>query len=56
MARRVDLGDPGAGIGRGDRHATTTALVAAIGVLPVRETTFQPLDPGSTQADEVPRR
>jgi MFS transporter, MHS family, proline/betaine transporter len=37
-------------------YATTMALVAAIGVLPMRETAFQPLDAGSPQADEVARR
>jgi hypothetical protein len=34
-------------------YATTMALVAAIGILPMRETAFQPLDAGSPQADDV---
>src|SRR5918999_5518029 len=37
-------------------YATTVTLVAAIGVLLLRETAFQPLDVGSPQADEVARR
>jgi MFS transporter, MHS family, proline/betaine transporter len=37
-------------------YATTMALVAAIAVLPMRETAFQPLDAASRQVDEVARR
>ena len=37
-------------------YATTVTLVAAIGVLLMRETAFQPLAAGSPQADEVARR
>jgi hypothetical protein len=36
-------------------YATTMTLVAAIGVLLMRETAFQPLDASSPQADEVAR-
>jgi MFS transporter, MHS family, proline/betaine transporter len=37
-------------------YATAMALVAAIGVLLMRETAFEPLDAGSPQADKVGRR
>ena len=37
-------------------YATTMTLVAAIAVLLIRETAFQPLDAGSPRADEVVRR
>jgi MHS family proline/betaine transporter-like MFS transporter len=37
-------------------YATTMTLVAAVGVLLMRETAFQPLDARSPQADEVARR